>query len=510
MEKITYRKTLDVHKNGTQFLLQGVQTADRLSRVVEVSLMASGDAIDFPLEGVVAFAYLFYPGADEPSYYKCEIVDNKVVCELPPITVEGITPVQIKLIETSTEKSQSVLAAPEFALEVSKSYANDDGEQMKTTFSGFEEFIIKAEKAYAKRLERIELASDCLFYAYYADGTTYETDILKKLFLNGNVELSKSYAMGGTGVRAGEDTDNSKYYSNVAKSEALNAKAIMEGSREVLDEARLQGVYTAFNVDFTTGEVEYVSPSFTFKVNEETGELEAEGQKYTFATEIYRVVDEWLARNGVVLDDLAEISKDHTPRIASLEETTEGHTETISAHTEDITKLYKGVEEARTYRIPWNLDENVGSILVNSPSVSLAVASTNKIAEPDEDFSSFRAINSGDIILSFETRVADSGWTNNPCLKVFKNEEKIYVETDIETLDGGTFELPVTVEHNDVIKIYTYAETGRDDQYGQLSVKDFTILANIDTPYKYINLSGSDNITIEDVVNALIGDGVNV
>ena len=54
MELIRYRKTLDLHKSGVQFMLQGFQTADNLSRVIEISLMASGDAIDFPLEKVEA------------------------------------------------------------------------------------------------------------------------------------------------------------------------------------------------------------------------------------------------------------------------------------------------------------------------------------------------------------------------------------------------------------------------------------------------------------------------
>ena len=334
-----YRKTLDVHKNGTQFLLQGVQTADNLSRVVEVSLMASGDAIDFPLEGVVAFAYVLCPGATEPSYYKCEIVDNKVVCEIPPITVEGITTIQIKLIETSTDNSKSVLAIPEFALEVSKSYATDDGEEMKTTFSGFEEFIMKAEKAYAKRLERIELSSECLFYAYYADGTTYETDILKKLFLNGNVELSRSYAVGGTGVRAGEDADNSKYYSNLSKSEALNAKAIMEGGEELLEEVKLHGLYTAFSVDFETGEVIYASPQYDFKVDETTGNLKVIGKAYSMEDNLVLLVKEWLKGYGVEFPAFKEAVDINTVTLKNLGEVVDSHwdyTNAMESHMGEI------------------------------------------------------------------------------------------------------------------------------------------------------------------------------
>ena len=125
MERIMYRKTLDVHKNGIQFMLQGFETADNMSRVIEISLMASGDAIDFPLENVVAVMYVTSPGATEPSINECTIKDNKVVYEVLPIVVEGITTMQLKIIETSVEGATGILASPKFAVEVSKSDADD-------------------------------------------------------------------------------------------------------------------------------------------------------------------------------------------------------------------------------------------------------------------------------------------------------------------------------------------------------------------------------------------------
>ena len=325
------------------------------------------------MEGVVAFAYVLCPGATEPSYYKCEIVDNKVVCEIPPITVEGITTIQIKLIETSTDNSKSVLATPEFALEVSKSYATDDGEEMKTTFSGFEEFIMKAEKAYAKRLERIELSSDCMFYAYYADGTTYETDILKKLFLNGNVELSKSFAVGGTGVRTGEDSDNSKYYSNLSKSEALNAKAIMEGSEEILEEVKLHGIYTAFSVDFKTGEVIYASPQYGFEIDKETGHLNAIGKAYSMEDNLVLLVKEWLKGYGVEFPAFKDEVIQNTTVLQNLGLLVDGHSERIASHEASLLEHHHDISELKP--LTARLDEIVtdlitGTVLWTNPTPS--------------------------------------------------------------------------------------------------------------------------------------------
>lgn len=362
MERIVYRKTLDVHKNGIQFMLRGFETADKLSRVIEVSLMASGDAIDFPLSEMVAMMYVTTPSATEPSINECIIKDNKVVYEALPITEEGITTMQLKLIETSVEGATSVLVSPSFAVEVIKSNVDDSGAEQKTTFTALEDAVAKAKSVYDARFLRMELTNDCIFKAYYADGTEYETDILKKLFYNGNVLLSESYAHGNTGTRIGEDTDNSMYYSKVSESEALNAKRIMENSEDILEEVKLHGVYTAFNVNFETGEAEYVSPHHTFKINTESGELDAEQQSDSFDAEIRRLVDEWLMHNGVYIDNLIATVGDHTTRIFTLVTNVEDDADKIVAlldttanHGNKISTLEEGLEEEKTKVVPIEL-----------------------------------------------------------------------------------------------------------------------------------------------------------
>ena len=53
-----------------------------------------------------------------------------------------------------------------------------------------------------------------------------------------NALLSKSYAIGNTGVRAGEDTDNSMYYSNEAKYARNQAQAAQAAAEKARDEAQ--------------------------------------------------------------------------------------------------------------------------------------------------------------------------------------------------------------------------------------------------------------------------------
>lgn len=303
MERIIYRKTLDLHKSGVQFTLQGFQTADNMSRTLELSLMASGDTIELPLEQLMAVMYVTTPNATEPSIIDCKIKDNTVVCDVLPIVEEGITEIQIKLIETGVEGASGVLATPKFAIEVSKSNMDEEGATQNLTFSALETALAQAKGVYDSRVTRIVLSPDCIFSVHYADGTTYTSDALKDVVVNGESLIAKSYARGGTGVRDGEDTDNSMYYSNVSKSSSIEANSAMEDSLELLEEVRKHGVYTAFSFNFEKGELEYVSPMYKFEIDKETGELVAIGEAYTPEETINLVITEWLDKKTAEIDE---------------------------------------------------------------------------------------------------------------------------------------------------------------------------------------------------------------
>lgn len=294
MERIVYRKTLDVHKAGIQFTLQGFQTADNMARRIEINLMANGDTIDLTSEKLVALMYVKSPSAKEPSINGCSIVGNTIVYDVLPIVEGGITEMQLKLIETSPNGATSVLAAPMFGVEVSESGTDDDGAEQTPTFTALEDAIAKANGVYETRIERIVLSPDCVFTIYYADGTIYESDALKDIIVIGESVMSKSFARGGTGVRDGEDTDNSMYYSKVSKSAALDSDRARGEAEKFLSEVRKHGIYTAFNMNFASGELEYVSPMYSFNVDPTTGELVANGIVYSIEDNIKKLVEQVL------------------------------------------------------------------------------------------------------------------------------------------------------------------------------------------------------------------------
>ncbi|MBO7240231.1 MAG: hypothetical protein J6V23_07095 [Bacteroidaceae bacterium] len=331
MERIVYNKTLDTHKSGVQFTLQGFETADKMSRRIIISLMANGDTIDLPVEQMEAVMYVTTPNIAETSINACTIKGNTIIYDALPITEEGITTMQLKLIETRPDGVASVIATPRFSVEVTKSDVDDEGIKGTASYTAVEEALSKASAAYASRLDRIALHSDCMFYAYYADGTIYESDVLKELFLKGDVLLSQSYAKGGSGVRDGEDTDNSMYYCNVAKSMSLATEKSGENALAILDEVKKHGVYTIFTANFETGELFYESPKYKFEIDKETGELEIIGRAYTLEDTMRLVAQEWLEGFGVVFPEFKETVDKNKTDIESLTKTVADHSEKIEA-----------------------------------------------------------------------------------------------------------------------------------------------------------------------------------
>lgn len=179
MEKIIYRKTLDVHKNGIQFTLQGFETADKLARRIEINLTASGDTYELPLEGVEALMYITTPNSEEPSIEKCTIKDNTIVYDVLPIVEEGITEMQLKLIGTNYDGAKAVLVSPKFAAEVLESEAKDEIAEQTTSYTALEKAVARASAIYDARLLRIEVDENCIFKAYYANGISYESSAIR-------------------------------------------------------------------------------------------------------------------------------------------------------------------------------------------------------------------------------------------------------------------------------------------------------------------------------------------
>lgn len=88
--------------------------------------------------------------------------------------------------------------------------------------------------------------------------------------------LSRSWAVGDTNTRTGEETNNSKYYCQMSEAHAGTSQRYAEEAEDTIDTVRELTIKTSFTVNFLTGELEYVSPDITFLVNTTTGNLDWE------------------------------------------------------------------------------------------------------------------------------------------------------------------------------------------------------------------------------------------
>ena len=178
MEKIIYRKTLDMFKGGTQFVLQGVQTADNIAREVEISLASGGDAYDLPFNGVTACAYIT-DAKGNVRLVDCTIRNNVVSFCVPKITEAGVAEVTIKIIETSLSGAKKTIATPKFALEVWDSGLDDEDIADSSEFTALENALARTEEVYDTRLLRIGIDEQLVFTAEYANGITYVSTAIR-------------------------------------------------------------------------------------------------------------------------------------------------------------------------------------------------------------------------------------------------------------------------------------------------------------------------------------------
>lgn len=87
-------------------------------------------------------------------------------------------------------------------------------------------------------------------------------------------QMAKSYAVGDTGVRDGEDMDNAKYYSDITQNIHHESLTLLNECEQSLADLNARIIGAEFSVNYETGNLEYISQDYSFNVNSETGNLE--------------------------------------------------------------------------------------------------------------------------------------------------------------------------------------------------------------------------------------------
>lgn len=159
----------------------------------------------------------------------------------------------------------------ETTIDTPGSYTGDltELEQLETLLQHNEELRNAAEEA--REIRADEKIAEVDLKIASIDWKTEEFDRDREL-LEGYAKTSESWAIGGTGTRAGEDMNNSRYYSIQSQASAEDA----ENERRIC-EIIAGTLMPTFHVDFDTGDLMYDSDyRLTFNINRTTGNIEYE------------------------------------------------------------------------------------------------------------------------------------------------------------------------------------------------------------------------------------------
>lgn len=141
MNKINYRITLDAHKSGVQKTLHGFFAGDVLSRRIAISLVGGSTPCEYD-EITAAIMYVTKPNG-VTNYNACTVEENTIFYDVlqADIDTAGIVTMQFKVMS-----GESVLYAPEFAIEVQAAKNSDTQATTTPTYTALEEALVKAEE----------------------------------------------------------------------------------------------------------------------------------------------------------------------------------------------------------------------------------------------------------------------------------------------------------------------------------------------------------------------------
>lgn len=212
-----------------KYILVNAKQYDKNSRVISVTCYNHGEV--FPINAGEYSAYVRYKKPDNHSVFNfCEInFKGKILVELTEqmLSTDGICYVDLVIVkkgdasvdantgEIITINNAYVLSTMTFCIDVSETAVENS--EIESTY----EFNVLNET-----LEEYE--------------ANYKEVVL----------ASKSWAVGDTGVRKGEDTDNAKYYAELALKNAYGGDSIVtgiKGSNEV-DYRNGQVTISSYNI----------------------------------------------------------------------------------------------------------------------------------------------------------------------------------------------------------------------------------------------------------------------
>lgn len=286
---------INVDFYNKEYILINAKQYDKKSRFLSVTCYNHGDI--YPINSGEHSAYIRYKKADNNAVFNfCEIDrKGKIIVELTEqmlasdgicyadlvIVNKGSADVNAETGEIVVIDNASILSTMILHIDVSGTAVENSDIESSYEFNGLNVALEKAEAEYVEVMKTskswavgntgIRDGESTDNAKYYCQQSSKNVD--DSLY---NVELSKSYAIGDTGIRDGENIDNSKYYYEMVKTVAngLNSGFIPMGTitfSELPTAEKATGFTYNISDDFTTND--------TF--------AEGAGKFYTAGTNVY-------------------------------------------------------------------------------------------------------------------------------------------------------------------------------------------------------------------------------
>lgn len=264
---------------------------DHLSRKYRVIITDKGKPVT--LTGQESILMRMQADGESTPYVNkwLEWEDGNIVFTFTSFMLSKIGLVKFEFVVYDTPGGTAVLSTRQCNLKIEKSLIDYDGLIASEDFDVLSDIIsqglalsdlIADANTSIEQINNLIVSVNAQMAAYQTGFTTMSQNVQDLMTAvtdyMANVEnaaaasakLSESWAIGYTGTRVGEDTNNSKYHSDQSKAEADRAKT-------EADKAAIYAgiVIPTLTVDFTTGHLSYPdSTSITFSANYSTGRLD--------------------------------------------------------------------------------------------------------------------------------------------------------------------------------------------------------------------------------------------
>ncbi len=235
-----------------KYILINAKQYDKNSRFLSVTCYDHGEV--YHVNSSEHSAYIRYKKSDEHSVFNfCEINHKgKILVELTEqmLASEGICCADLVVVnkgganvdpdtgEIVSIDNASILSTMTFYIDVSETAVENSEIESSYEYDGLNTALEKAEAEY--------------------------TEVIR---------LSKSYAVGGTGERVNEDTDNAKYYYEQSKKNAVNTETYMNAASNSADIAK---GYATDALTYSQNSQTYMGQAKTYMENAKASANEAE------------------------------------------------------------------------------------------------------------------------------------------------------------------------------------------------------------------------------------------